>query len=119
MTDQPFSTEQQEYLKGFMAGVEAKNGPLTGGSGASPDPTDLQRAAQDRTLASGGKLVPEEDAKRKKNPLDRFGEISALAGENKFPKGTDVFSDEVSRPVLRRPGAEQLHVPAAHAPAAS
>ncbi|WP_158743169.1 NirA family protein [Acidisphaera sp. L21] len=91
MTDQPFSTEQQEYLKGFMAGVEAKNGPLTGGSGASPDPTDLQRAAQDRTLASGGKLVPEEDAKRKKNPLDRFGEISALAGENKFPKGTDVF----------------------------
>jgi ferredoxin-nitrite reductase len=91
MTDQPFSTEQQEYLKGFMAGVEAKNGPLTGGGGAPADPTDLQRAAQDRTLAAGGKLVPEEEAKRKKNALDRFGEISALAAENKFPKGTDVF----------------------------
>ena len=35
--------------------------------------------------------MPEEEAKRKKNPLDRFGEISALAAENKFPKGTDVF----------------------------
>ena len=93
MTDQPFSTEQQEYLKGFMAGVEAKNGPLALGSGGGEpaDPKDLQRAAQDRTLAEGGKLVPEEEAKRKKDPLDRFDEISALAAENKFPKGTDVF----------------------------
>ena len=92
MTDQPFSTEQQEYLKGFMAGVEAKNGPLAPGGGGEPaDPNDLQRAAQDRTVAAGGKLVPEEEAKRKKNPLDRFGEISALAAEGKFPKGTDVF----------------------------
>ncbi len=92
MTDQPFSTEQQEYLKGFMAGVEAKNGALGGGGGGTAvDPNDLQRLAQDRTIAGGGKLVPEEEAKRKKNPLDRFGEISALAAENKFPKGTDVF----------------------------
>ena len=91
MTDQPFSTEQQEYLKGFMAGVEAKPGPLVGSGGAEPDPADLQRAAQDRTVAGGGKLVAEEEAKRRKNPLDRFGEISALAAEGKFPKGTDVF----------------------------
>ena len=90
MNDQPFSTEQQEYLKGFMAGVEAKRGPVAGG-GAPADPSDLQRAAQDRTIASGGRLVPEEEAKRKKHPLDRFGEISALAAEGKFPKGTDVF----------------------------
>ena len=90
MNDQPFSTEQQEYLKGFMAGVEAKRGPL-GGGGAEPDPNDLQRIAQDKTIAAGGKLVPEEEAKRKKHPLDRFGEISALAAEDKFPKGTDVL----------------------------
>jgi ferredoxin-nitrite reductase len=90
MNDQPFSTEQQEYLKGFMAGVEAKRGPL-GGGGAEPDPNDLQRIAQDKTIAAGGKLVPEEEAKRKKHPLDRFGEISALAAEGKFPKGTDVL----------------------------
>jgi ferredoxin-nitrite reductase len=91
MNDQPFSTEQQEYLKGFMAGVEAKRGPLGGGGGAEPDPNDLQRIAQDKTVAAGGKLTPEEEAKRKKHPLDRFGEISALAAEGKFPKGTDVL----------------------------
>ncbi len=91
MTDQPFSIEQQEYLKGFMAGVEAKRGKLAQGGGAEPDPWDLQRAAQDRVVAQGGKLTPEEEAKRKKNPLDRFAEISALAAEAKFPKGTDVF----------------------------
>ena len=92
MTDQPFNAEQQEYLKGFMAGVDAKRGPLVGGSGGEPaDPNDLQRAAQDQAIARGGKLPPEEEAKRKKQPLDRFGEISALAAENKFPKGTDVF----------------------------
>jgi ferredoxin-nitrite reductase len=93
MNDQPFSTEQQEYLKGFMAGVEAKRGPLGLGApaGPQPDPSDLQRLAQDRVIAEGGKLVPEEEAKRRKHPLDRFGEISALAAEGKFPKGTDVF----------------------------
>ena len=91
MNDQPFNVEQQEYLKGFMAGVEAKRGPLGGGGGAEPDPNDLQRIAQDKTVAAGGKLVPEEEAKRKKHPLDRFGEISALAAEGKFPKGPDVF----------------------------
>ena len=92
MTDQAFTAEQQEYLKGFMAGVEAKRGPLTGGAPvAEADPSDLQRAAQDRTVAEGGKLVPEEEAKRKKHPLDRFGEISDLAAQQKFPKGTDVF----------------------------
>ncbi len=95
MNDQAFSVEQQEYLKGFMAGVEAKRGPLTGGANGTAtqgaDPADLQRAAQDRTVADGGKLVPEEEAKRKKHPLDRFAEISALAADGKFPKGTDVF----------------------------
>ena len=92
MNDQAFSAEQQEYLKGFMAGVEAKRGPLVGAPPSQPaDPADLQRAAQDRTVAEGGRLVPEEEAKRKKHPLDRFGEISALAEAGKFPKGTDVF----------------------------
>ena len=52
---------------------------------------DLQRAAQDRTVAAGGKLVPEEEAKRKKPPLDRFDEIAAMAAAGKFPGGTDVF----------------------------
>jgi ferredoxin-nitrite reductase len=92
----PFSGQQQEYLKGLMAGVEARRAvfglPLApdGGAGAA-DPTDLQRAAQDRTVAAGGKLVAEEEAKRKKPPLNRFDEVSALAKAGQFPKGTDVF----------------------------
>lgn len=97
MGDEPFSAEQQEYLKGFMAGAEARRGALglpaspVGGGAAPADPSDINRAAQDRTVASGGKLVPEEEAKRKKHGLDRFQEIAALAAEGKFPKGLDVF----------------------------
>ncbi len=99
MTDQPFSQDQQEFLKGFMSGVEAKRSSLglslaPGGAAApaaSVDPTDLQRIAQDQTLAGGGKLTPEEEAKRKRNPLDRFDEIAARAAKGVFPKGTDVL----------------------------
>jgi ferredoxin-nitrite reductase len=87
MNDQPFSTEQQEYLKGLMAGLEAKRGARA----TAADPNDIHRAAQDRTEAAGGKLVPEEGAKRRKHPLDRLDEISALAADGKFPKGLDVF----------------------------
>jgi ferredoxin-nitrite reductase len=96
MDDAAFSTEQQEYLKGLMAGVEARRaafglpaGPV--GDAAPADPNDPQRAAQDRTVAAGGKLTAEEEAKRKKHPLDRFDEISVLAAAGKFPKGTDIF----------------------------
>ena len=39
----------------------------------------------------GGKLTPEEEAKRKKHPLDRYEEIAALAAAGKFPKGTAIF----------------------------
>jgi ferredoxin-nitrite reductase len=99
--NEPFSAEQQEYLKGFMAGVEARRGALglpagPAGHGASQgaapaDPSDLQRAAQDAVIAAGGKLTPEEEAKRKKHPLDRFDDLGALAAAGKYPKGTDIL----------------------------
>ena len=77
-----------------MSGVEARRTAL--GLPAAPgeaaaDPRDLQRAAQDRVMAAGGKLVAEEEAKRRDPPLDRFDKISELAREGKFPRGTDVF----------------------------
>jgi ferredoxin-nitrite reductase len=81
MSDEGFSTEQQEYLKGLLIGLEARRAAAA----------DLQRAAQDRAIAAGGKLTPEEEAKRRDPPLDRFDAITALAKANKFPKGTDVF----------------------------
>jgi ferredoxin-nitrite reductase len=92
--DTPFTPDQQEYLKGFMAGVEARRAvtgqPLapveTGG-----EPADPHRAARDRTVAAGGKLTAEEEAKRRKHPLDRFDEVAAMAAEPRFPKGTDIF----------------------------
>jgi ferredoxin-nitrite reductase len=90
VSDQPFSTEQQEYLRGFMAAVAARGGPLAAAAPGS-DPNDLQRVAQERIKAAGGKLAPEEFAKRRKHPLDRLDEINALASEGKFPKGLDIF----------------------------
>jgi len=95
MTDQPFTQDQQEYLKGFMSGVEARRSALgltlAPETAVAADPSDLQRTAQDRVLAQGGKLVAQEEAKRAKHPLDRWDEITALAAEGKFAKGTEDF----------------------------
>jgi len=49
------------------------------------------RTAQDRFLAQGKKLSPEEECKRKQDPLDAWDDLSAHAAEGKFPKGLDVF----------------------------
>ena len=76
MSDEGFSAEQQEYLEGFISGVSARRGAL---------------GQPDSPIAAGGKLVPEEAAKRKGHPLDRWDAIAALATEDKFPRGTDVF----------------------------
>jgi ferredoxin-nitrite reductase len=93
MSESGFSSEQQEYLKGFMSGVEARRGTLAPGeAGASGGaPPDALRAAQDATLARGGKLVPQEEAKRAKHPLDRWDELVARAEAGAFPKPIDDF----------------------------
>lgn len=90
MTDAGFTTEQQEYLKGFMAGVEARRGSLApAGEGGAPP--DALRAAQDATVARGGKLTPQEEAKRERHPLDRWAELTARAEAGKFPKPIEDF----------------------------
>ncbi len=90
MTEQ-FTVQQQEYLKGFMAGVEARRGSLSPAGGASEGgaPADAMRAAQDAQVARGGKLTAEERAKRDKHPLDRWDEVEARAEAGKFPHGID------------------------------
>src|SRR5207237_1676869 len=55
------------------------------------DPTAIHRIAQDRAIAAGGTLVPEELAKRAKNPFDMWDEMAANAAADRFPKSTDVF----------------------------
>src|SRR6266446_3099388 len=108
MAENPaFTEDQKQYLEGFIAGIARKRGmPLPNGAApgttlappsSTPDPepsnepTLIHRAAQDRAVAAGGKLVPEELAKRAKNPLDMWDEMRANAEAGRFPKGTDVF----------------------------
>jgi ferredoxin-nitrite reductase len=98
MNDQPFTAEQQQYLKGFIAGVEARRAaaglpPSPSGGTAPADPDDPQRAAQDRLLAAGGRLSALETAKRARHPLDRMDEIEARAATGRFPSGHDNFLD--------------------------
>ncbi|HUB94492.1 MAG TPA: NirA family protein [Stellaceae bacterium] len=81
--------EQQRYLEGFMRGIAAKLG--NGASGAADPALDIHRAAQDRFLAQGKSLVPEELAKREGHPLDMWDAIGANVAAARFPKGLDVF----------------------------
>lgn len=111
-----FSAEQKQYLQGFVAGADAlrdrgglptfaatlglfANGTSPPTNGASAPGAslaragieDIHRSAQDRFLADGKKLVPEEQAKRDKNPFEMWDEMRAAAAADRFPKGTDVF----------------------------
>ncbi|MBV9015399.1 MAG: NirA family protein, partial [Alphaproteobacteria bacterium] len=101
-----FTEDQKQYLEGFIAGIAKKRGIALPNGAAEPpaaqpaasvepspanDPTLIHRIAQDRAIAAGGKLVPEELAKRSKNPFDMWDEIAANAAAARFPKGTDVF----------------------------
>ncbi len=96
MSDPGFTEEQKQYLDGFLSGIAARRGggatapvPAPGASAAAEP--DIHRAAQDRFIAAGKKLVPEEEAKRKSHPLDMWDEFRAEAAEGRFPKGIDVF----------------------------
>src|SRR5438309_12030738 len=101
-----FTEDQKQYLEGFIAGLAKKRGVALPNGAAPPapdpaatasepapgnDPTGIHRLAQDRALAAGRTLVPEEVAKRAKNPFDMWDEMAANAAAGRFPKGTDVF----------------------------
>jgi ferredoxin-nitrite reductase len=112
-TTEGFSEEQKQYLQGFVAGSDlvrsalglptfartlARNGQGSGSPGAIPGlgpapggPEAIHHLAQDRFLAQGRKLCPEEEAKRKKNPLDLWDELCDRAAARQYPKGTDVL----------------------------
>jgi ferredoxin-nitrite reductase len=100
-----FTEDQKQYLEGFIAGIARKSGisvpneaaqavpaPIAAADPARPgDPSALHVAAQDRAVAAGGNLVPEELAKTEKNPFDIWDEMAANAAAGRFPKGLDVF----------------------------
>jgi ferredoxin-nitrite reductase len=93
-----FDDQQKQWLQGFVSGIEARKaadklaGRMVGAPAVAPvGPDALQHAAQDRTMAAGGKLVAEEKAKRERHPLDRWDEVVDRAAAGQFPKGVDVF----------------------------
>ena len=104
-----FTPQQQQYLQGFTAGINAARGlkgmpmlaqAVLGLKGPSQQPAaltasalsnDPNRAAQDRHLAEGKKLTHEEKAKRDKDPFAMWDEMEASAAAARFPKGADVF----------------------------
>lgn len=92
-----FDDQQKQWLQGFVSGIEARKaadrlaGRTAAAAAAPTGPDALQHAAQDRTIAAGGKLVAEEVGKRQRHPLDRWDEVVDRAEAGQFPKGIDVF----------------------------
>src|SRR5207237_134065 len=84
-----FTEEQKRYLEGLGRGLAiARSAPAPS---VPSGPERIHYEAQNRVLASGGKLTREEEAKRAKHPFDMWDEIGANAAAGQFPKGTDVF----------------------------
>jgi ferredoxin-nitrite reductase len=114
-TPDEFHEDQKQYLQGFLSGAEIARslrglptfaGTLGLAAGAAPGeakgpggrgdlpppPEDVHWQAQDRTVAEGKKLCPEEVAKRKRFPLDMWDDVVQHSAEGRFPKGTDVLA---------------------------
>lgn len=88
-----FSAEQKRYLEGFISGATAVQGRGLA-AGAAPDPVGPDAAshkAMARTEASGGKLTPEEKAKREELGLDSYDRMKTHADQGVFPKGPDIL----------------------------
>jgi ferredoxin-nitrite reductase len=91
-----FSSEQKRYLEGFTSGLQiARAGRGLGGrKAAAPVPTEPDAehlAAQDCTVAAGGKLSDQEKIKREQHPFDAYPRLKAQAANNEFPKPADTF----------------------------
>ncbi len=89
-----FSPEQKRYLEGFISGLLIAR--TEGGSGkpAAPAPSgpDAEHiAAQDRTVAKGGKLSEPEKFKRDEHPFDAYARLQRQAAKNEPPKPADNF----------------------------
>ena len=64
------------------------------GRGDAAEPTGPDAAAlkaQNRTLASGGKLSDQEKFKREEHPFDTYERLKAHAAKNEYPKPADNF----------------------------
>jgi ferredoxin-nitrite reductase len=115
-----FQEEQKFYLQGFLSGSELARGlngmpTFAATLGLSPHalpgrelatngkvtpvdqsplvgPEAIHFCAQNRTIAEGKKLTPQEEARRHRHPLDMWDEVIQHSQERRFPKGNDVLS---------------------------
>ena len=87
-----FSSEQKRYLEGLVSGIQAGRAarglvPLGAGGdracGSRPVPTPSHVKAQDRTKASGKKLVDQENWKREEHPFDAYPRLKAQAAQGR------------------------------------
>ena len=90
-----FSPDQKRYLEGFVAGIEALRGaraqPPSAVAAAPTGPEAAHIAAQDATIAGGGKLADQEKWKRAEHPFDAYSRLKAQAKAGAFPKPEDNF----------------------------
>ena len=90
-----FTPEQKRYLEGFTSGLQIARvgrglaGPAAPAKPSGPDAEHV--AAQDRTVASGGKLSDQEKFKREQHPFDAYRRLQEQAANNEPPKPADNF----------------------------
>jgi ferredoxin-nitrite reductase len=92
-----FTPDQKRYLEGFVSGLEAARaarGVKPAGAASTvkhvgPDAPHFE--AQDRVLASGGKLSEQEKFKRDEHPFDAYDRLKQQADNNEPPKPADNF----------------------------
>jgi ferredoxin-nitrite reductase len=113
-----FDEDQKLYLQGFVSGsdlarglsglptfaatlgvpaaypirADAANGKVPAQAEPIPSPDAIHILAQNRTLAEGKKLTPQEEEKRRRHPLDMWDNVVQHAQVARFPKGNDVLS---------------------------
>ncbi|MGV3633867.1 MAG: NirA family protein [Pseudorhodoplanes sp.] len=89
-----FTPDQKRYLEGFVSGLSAARVAKVGGGGGKGEPTGpdaIHIKAQDRTIASGGKLADQEKVKRELHPFDAYPKLREQSEKNEAPKPADNF----------------------------
>ena len=90
-----FSPDQKRYLEGFASGLtaaRAARGKAPAGAAGEPTgPDAIHLKAQDRVIASGGKLADQEKFKRELHPFDGYEKLKEQARKNEAPKPPDNF----------------------------
>jgi ferredoxin-nitrite reductase len=93
-----FTDEQKRYLEGFSTGLQISRvgkglgGAASGKANAEPAGPDAPHIkAQDRTIASGKKLVDQEKWKREEHPFDAYPRLKEQAAIDARPSPADNF----------------------------